>query len=1087
MSRPENLARGGFFAFPSHHLSDVARLFQRGRGRMCDPCAGDGIPLKTLSAAWGLTPYAVELEQGRAEQCASLFMPAYTLQDDMFQAQIAAKSMQMLWVNPPFTFDTAVPGTRREFGMLKRAYQWIQRDGWMLFVSYAHHISHELALYVCQRSKHVELYALPEKHFDLWTYTILVAQEGKPDSDPIVAAQHLVDLAESGAIPLITEASGNRFIPAPELPLEKVHFHSGDLNIAQVVDLIKVSGADQQTPFKTATRPEPEFRIVHPVVRPKLGHMVTLIAAGMFNNLVLNLETGRAVLRSMVHLVEEIVDTEETEHGKKETIQIKPKTTIALTYEDGRIEKLETDDVLQRFIRQYKAQLFAHAERWFKAQYEIGSESRWIAHLQRQRVKGKYRLYPAQQQVSAAVLTVLYNHKRALFIGEMSVGKTPMSLAMIDAWHSEKLSKPGQVFWINCPAHLVKKWKREAAQQLPAARLTVLVLEDEKGRRNDMMADLGQAMAQAERESDRIHIIIASQDAVKLGEGWDPAYIKRDGKLFCPTTYDQLFEFTSDGDKLMPMSPDALKQKQQFNSFEGQRYALWQEVRRYGKSGKAEKGIDPWLSSKGFRPMRNPRGPIWRLLEARYRGRIAIAFLDEAHESRSIDSDRYRSVSAIVRCADAAVGLTGTLTNGYASSLFGLETLFNPNLFERYPWGNAGVNQWVRDMGILEKVIEYKEDFSESGYHTGTKRINHGSKEAAGIAPLAIPEIIDHAVFMSLTDLGKHLPPLEEIPVILDMSPEQAQQYEEGEKRLKAYLNECRKDGDVSFLARYFRSLLDFPDTAFERMEAIHRRVIKQHGRIKSQSEVNVHTFPGVGEKMMLPKEEWLLELIEQEMAAGRGVAVFLQQTGERDYQDRLEKLLRKQTRANPVIMRAKKVKPVDREEWVEHQFNQGANMLICNPELVQTGLDLVVTPTLVFYEPVIKLSVLQQASRRHWRIPQEKPCKTYYACYEGTMQHKIVQLSAKKLAAAAIISGDQATLSAQGGGGSLLKELMRGDLPVVDLQAEFKRINQRDWNESEWAVEEFIEMIEQAATVVEQAFRRAPEPGGKYKQMAMF
>jgi hypothetical protein len=1088
MSRPENLAKGGFFAFPTERLSEVAKLFQRGRGRILDPCAGDGVPLKTLSDAWGLTPYAVELEQGRAEQCASLFTSARALQEDMFQASIAPNSMQVMWVNPPFTFDTAVPGARREFGMLKRAYQWLQRDGWLLFVSYAHHISTELAAFVCQRSRSVELYALPEKHFDLWTYTVLVAQAGKPTGDPFADAQRLHDLAGSEHIPLITEASGSRLIPAPEIAQEKVYFHRGDLNKQQIIALVKEAGADQQTPFLTAMRPAPEFRVVKPAVRPKLGHMVTLIAAGMFNNLVLDLDTGRAVLRSTVHLVEEIIETEEKKGGKIETIQIKPKTTIALTYADGRIEKLEDDATLQRFIRQYKAQLFAHAERWFKPQYEIGSKSRWMPHLQRQRVKGKYRLFPSQQQVAAAVLTVIKNHGRALFVGEMSCGKTPTSLAMIDAWHSEKLSKPGQVFWINCPAHLVKKWKREASAQLPSARITMLMLEDEKGKRSDMLADLGAAMRQAEQESERIHLIIANQDAVKLGEGWEPAYIrKRNGNLYCPTTGEPLYDLSDTGDKLLPATHESLKRKQQFN---GKPNPLWQEVRRYGKAGKIEPSGDAWLSSKGVRPRANPRGPVWKLLEARYRGRIAIAFFDESHESRSLASDRYRSMAAITRCADASVGLTGTLTNGYASSLFGMETLFNPSLFERYEWGNPGVNQWVRDMGILEKTIEYKEEYSASGYHAGTKRINHGAKEAAGIAPLAIPEIIDHTVFMSLTDLGKNLPSLEEIPVELDMSPEQARQYDAAESRLKDYLNACRNDGDVTFLARYFRSLLDFPDTAFRSMEVTHHKVIKQFNRVISQADILVHVLPGVGENTLLPKEEWLLEIIEQEIADGRGVAIFLQQTGTRDYQDRLEKLLHKHTRAQPVILRADEVKPVDREEWVEHHFTRGANTLICNPELVQTGLDLVVTPTLIFYEPVIKLSVLQQASRRHWRIPQEKACRTYYACYRDTMQHQIVQLSAKKMAAAAVISGDQATLSVQGGGGNLLKELMKGDLPVVDLQAEFKRINQRDWNESEWTVDEIddLPVVEQAAAVVEKAFRRASEqPDGKYVQMAMF
>jgi hypothetical protein len=86
-------------------------------------------------------------------------------------------------------------------------------------------------------------------------------------------------------------------------------------------------------------------------------------------------------------------------------------------------------------------------------------------------------------------------------------------------------------------------------------------------------------------------------------------------------------------------------------------------------------------------------------------------------------------MAVIARASDNIVALTGTIFNGYASSLYGPETIFNPSLFERYVWGNAGINQFVRDMGVLEKVVEYRDEYNTNGTYSGVKRINHGAKE----------------------------------------------------------------------------------------------------------------------------------------------------------------------------------------------------------------------------------------------------------------------------------------------------------------------------------------------------------------------
>ena len=68
------------------------------------------------------------------------------------------------------------------------------------------------------------------------------------------------------------------------------------------------------------------------------------------------------------------------------------------------------------------------------------------------------------------------------------------------------------------------------------------------------------------------------------------------------------------------------------------------------------------------------------------------------------------------------------------------------------------------------------------------------------------------------------------------------------------------------------------------------------------------------------------------------------------------------------------KIKTTDREEWVQKKLAAGMQVLIVNPSLVETGLDLNAFTTLVFYSMGYKLFTLRQASRRSWRINQKAP-----------------------------------------------------------------------------------------------------------------
>jgi hypothetical protein len=78
----------------------------------------------------------------------------------------------------------------------------------------------------------------------------------------------------------------------------------------------------------------------------------------------------------------------------------------------------------------------------------------------------------------------------------------------------------------------------------------------------------------------------------------------------------------------------------------------------------------------------------------------------------------------------------------------------------------------------------------------------------------------------------------------------------------------------------------------------------------------------------------------------------------------------------------------------------------ICHPKLVQTGLDLLDFPTILFYETGYSTYVLRQASRRSWRIGQKQAVRVGFLSYAGTAQESCLRLMGKKLLVSLAMEG---------------------------------------------------------------------------------
>jgi len=212
---------------------------------------------------------------------------------------------------------------------------------------------------------------------------------------------------------------------------------------------------------------------------------------------------------------------------------------------------------------------------------------------------------------------------------------------------------------------------------------------------------------------------------------------------------------------------------------------------------------------------------------------------------------------------------------------------------------------------------------------------------------------------------------------------------------------------------------------------------------------------------------------VQAEVAEGRGVAEFCRQTGVRDIQPRIAKLLTDNIPlVKPFILKSS-VAADKREGVLDKQIQAGANVLICNARLVQTGLDLVALPTIVFYEVDYSLYVTGQASRRAWRLIQDRPCKVYYPFYTDMMENRAVELVGRKQSAAALLYGENTgtglgTLGDNDGGNLLaaLASEISADRSITDLSALFaQHAHEVDLTASAWFAEEQVTEVVEVVT----------------------
>lgn len=464
---------------------------------------------------------------------------------------------------------------------------------------------------------------------------------------------------------------------------------------------------------------------------------------------------------------------------------------------------------------------------------------------------------------------------------------------------------------------------------------------------------------------------------------------------------------------------------------------------------------------------------------------------DEAHLYKGGATAQGNAFAALVKACKKQLLLTGTIANGYANSIFYLLYRVDPGLMRSRGY------KWTDEVAFVKKYGTLETKFKSTGddVHLASCRGKQLTtpKVKAGISPLLVLDLLlPVQLTLDLSDMSKFLPPLKEkvIPVDLD---------EEVLTSLKGDIAELKQRSVTegrTVLSTMLQYALSYPDKPYGR------------GVITSAIDGSEIVEPGdfrylIANGCLLGKERELVKLVSDELSEGRNCVVYCEFTNSDDtiITRRVKEVLSKNVPTlnddSVVVIESTSPKAIDREAWMHAKAREGAKVFIVNPRCVETGLDFVWTeknelgeeveynfPTLIFYQSGYNLYTLWQASRRAYRLCQNKECRNYYLAYSNTIQTEVLQILAEKQTATSAVQGK---FSAEGLAAMakqvdprvrLAKSLCESDtVNVNELQNMFDAVNSINAESSEMEqtllsnyvpMKLFSELVEGVAEVAE-------------------
>ena len=331
--------KGGFYPTPPRVVEMIASLAQartvtRGEHtlRILDPCCGGGDALAQLASAIErpdgalVETYGVELHAERAKEAERL---DHALGTDLFQTSIANGAFGLLFLNPPYDAD-AGDDRRTEQSFLRQTTRYLAVGGLLVFVVPLQRLR-ESERYLASHYARLRVWAFPEPEREAFGQVVVTGtRKADVQYDQYAAVQ--VRQALEGDL---EELRQHRYpvYNAPATADGEVLFATRTVDPVAAAEESRRSGLWVSTTVTDALWPSEDAR-TRPLMPLRRGHLAMLVAAGFLDNLQLEADGVRILVKGQTHKDMVLVETT----PEKETFRERLRTTVvALDLDSGEV------------------------------------------------------------------------------------------------------------------------------------------------------------------------------------------------------------------------------------------------------------------------------------------------------------------------------------------------------------------------------------------------------------------------------------------------------------------------------------------------------------------------------------------------------------------------------------------------------------------------------------------------------------------------------------------------------------------------------------------------------------------------------
>ena len=337
--RLAGIAKAGWYPSPPAVVERVARMIvsreRHGVSRLLDPCCGEGAALAQLAERLRLDgasveTYGVELHRERHEEAKAVL--DRTLCSDTFQVTMANAAFDLLWLNPPYDYDDEL--LRQEHKFLLHCTRYLAPGGLLVFIVPQGRLEVS-SRYLASHYHRLRCWRFPDPEFATYRQAVLLGVKKAEPSPDREAEEQVKGWSVRDLPPLPDDPDASYALtagkPGPVL------FQTRSLDYDLAVEEARRNGLWASPLLHDRLWPK-DAANARPLMPLRKGHLAMLIAAGFLNNLCLEANGSRVLVKGRTY--KEYVLTESTDDAEVHR-EVLRTSVVALDLTTGEFEEVQ--------------------------------------------------------------------------------------------------------------------------------------------------------------------------------------------------------------------------------------------------------------------------------------------------------------------------------------------------------------------------------------------------------------------------------------------------------------------------------------------------------------------------------------------------------------------------------------------------------------------------------------------------------------------------------------------------------------------------------------------------------------------------